>query len=167
MPTPIDNAKKKLAMLRAEIARIEQFISDYHVFSAGIDGDRADTRRTPLQGNLSTDDFPVDKRIEARRLGGPTPRDLAEMMERLIRDVGRPMTRGEIVEALELKDIVIPAQDKHRYIGTIAWRNKALFLNVHGRGYWLRGERPDKSVGGMATLAIDQPTEQSDKLSDA
>ena len=48
------------------------------------------------------------------------------------------MTRGEIVKAFELRDFEIPAKDKSRYLGTIAWRHKGKFVNVNGLGYWLR-----------------------------
>ena len=40
----------------------------------------------------------------------------------------------------EARDVEIPATDKARYVGTIMWRNKSKFLNIEGRGYWLRGE---------------------------
>ena len=50
------------------------------------------------------------------------------------------MTRGELVEALARRDVHIPAQDKPRYIGTLIWRNKSKFVNIEGRGYWLRGQ---------------------------
>jgi hypothetical protein len=59
-------------------------------------------------------------------------------MERLIRETGRPMTRGEIVSAFERRDVDIPAKDKARYLGTIAWRHKGTFVNIEGRGYWLK-----------------------------
>ncbi len=47
------------------------------------------------------------------------------------------MSRGEIVDAFDRRDIEIPAKDKARYVGTIAWRNKGVFVNIEGRGYWL------------------------------
>jgi hypothetical protein len=67
--------------------------------------------------------------------------EIAQMIERVIRKVGEPMTRGQLVEALERRDVDFPAADKARYIGTIIWRHKAVFVNIEGKGYWLRGQR--------------------------
>lgn len=63
------------------------------------------------------------------------------------------MSRGEIVDALERRDVEIPAQDKARYIGTLAWRNKGTFVNIEGRGYWLR----DAGVPLLSGEPIDAP----------
>lgn len=78
---------------------------------------------------------------------GPPPKEIAELMERVIRERGEPMSRGEIVEALERRDVEIPAQDKARYVGTLAWRKKGTFMNIEGRGYWLRNAGIPKLSG--------------------
>ena len=74
-------------------------------------------------------------------------------MERVIRERGEPLTRGQIVEALEMRDVVIPAVDKSRYIGTLAWRHKSIFVNIDGRGYWLRAE----GVPSLSGAPVDSP----------
>jgi hypothetical protein len=79
------------------------------------------------------------------------------MVERLIRDVGSPMTRGQIVEALALRDVDLPAADKARYIGTIIWRHKSIFVNLKGRGYWLRDARPVETGFGDDDSADELP----------
>ncbi len=63
-----------------------------------------------------------------------------ELVERIMRESGHPLTRGDIVEMLSARDVEMPGQDKARYVGTIMWRNKAKFVNIEGRGYWLRGQ---------------------------
>ena len=147
MPTPLENAFRRLAALKAEILRVERFISDYREFS----GDNSVTTETASTislvnggGNVSPFDAPsqaVDKSGEiprmSRRRGG-RPDEIAQMIERVIREIGEPMTRGQLVQALERRDVELPAADKARYIGTIIWRHKSIFVNVEGRGYWLR-----------------------------
>jgi reverse gyrase len=141
MATPIENARKRLASIRAEAEEIERFIAMYERFEKN-----AMARLDPLPSGNSEETYPqnslsVNIGDNSRRSAhkGLRPAQIAEMMERLIREVGRPMTRGEIVDAFDSRDFEIPAKDKGRYLGTIAWRNKGKFINIEGRGYWLRG----------------------------
>jgi hypothetical protein len=102
----------------------------------------ADRNFGALIGNNSVDNIPREGRWKRGR-----PAEIVAIIERIIREAGRPLTRGEIVEALEQRDVHIPAEDKQRYIGTIAWRHKSVFGNVGGLGYWLTGEPLPKAMG--------------------
>jgi hypothetical protein len=138
MPTPIEKARKRLAEVLAEAEEIRRFIDLYERFS---DDSGSGLLQRPVINSQET--YPqelkaVDSGDNSPRRSGPTPRELTSMMERIIREVGRPMTRGEIVEALARRDVEILAKDKQRYIGTLAWRNKGTFVNIDGLGYWLR-----------------------------
>jgi hypothetical protein len=144
MPTALENALTKAAELRAELDKIQLFIDLHRQFSdpevAGGTGGVADgamTKRDGIKGNVVRSQ-PVHNSVKKRR--GPTPPEIVALVERLIREVGKPMSRGEIVAALEARDVDLPAEDKPRYVGTIMWRNKSKFLNINGYGYWLRGE---------------------------
>lgn len=72
------------------------------------------------------------------------PADFANIMERVLADVGKPMQRGKLVEAVEGRGVEIPADDKARYLGTILWRHKDRFVNIPNLGYWLRNEGKSK-----------------------
>lgn len=155
MPDAVAIAQARINALKAEIKKLEAFIETYnevlamdspseepaHMTANGIPGGG---NVTPAQPEKN-----VEKRSsqrKSRRASGIRPSEIAEHMERIIREVGRPMTRGDIVDAFERRDIRIPYEDKARYIGTIAWRHKGVFENIEGRGYWLRGEAlPDQS----------------------
>ena len=67
------------------------------------------------------------------------PADFARIMETILKDVRRPLQRGEFVEEVEKRGHMIPSEDKPRYLGTILWRRDDLFESVDGRGYWLKG----------------------------
>jgi hypothetical protein len=134
MSNAIENARKRLAELKEEIAEIERFLQLWERFEAGTNADH-------LQNVPGKEPLPVDNSGgRRRRIQGARPDEVAFHMERVIRDRGEPMSRSEIVKALEARDILIPALDKSRYVGTIAWRNKATFKNIEGRGYWLCNE---------------------------
>ena len=153
MANAIENARKRLSALRNQVAEIERFLEMYEAFDAGTDADRGELRANPasapLSGNIPTESnsLVVDKSVEKRRRRGPRPAEIVQILERVIREAGRPLTRGEIVEALEHRDVEISAEDKHRYIGTIAWRNKSIFKNIEGLGYWLTGEPLPMAMG--------------------
>lgn len=174
MTSPLDKALQRLAELQREMDEVRQFIELYHRFDAGspvanrrartpdaVGGDSQLTGTTVENLTLQ----PVENSPEKTRKGRPAgsgPREIAEIMERVIREADRPLSRGEIVDALERREIGIPAQDKARYVGTIAWRNKGKFINIEGRGYWLRGEvlrAPGVSPG---TPYYDSPEEDPD-----
>ena len=166
MSTPVENARKRLAALRLEAAEIERFIALYERFSsdplapaeANVSGTLGHSGETYPQ-NLSYVDSGDNSWQTPRR--GPRPTEIAQMMERLIREVGRPMTRGEIVDAFDRRGMDIPAKDKARYLGTIAWRQKSIFTNVEGRGYWLRNV---PIVGDRLEEFSDPPEETSEEL---
>lgn len=173
--SPLENARKRLIELKKEVEKIEGFIEMYERFS-DEPGDPVVASFGPTEAAL-TGNSPVDNgdnkgvdKSEAprrrRRSAGVPTANLVAMVERLLTEVGHPMTRGEILAALEFRDVMIPAEDKPRYIGTIMWRNKAKFVNIEGRGYWLRGEHPSGGAIGMGMLAGDPAEEHSDELPD-
>lgn len=173
MTNPLENAKKRLAALRAEIADVERFVAMYATFSEGTEEGHAES---PLGTNIpnSEETFAqknpsVNSGEKWRRVGrkSATPGELVEVIRRVIREVGRPMTRGEIVDALLRRDVEFSAQDHARYIGTIMWRHKSVFLNVEGRGYWLRGEPLDwrRPSGLDVQLALNTPGEDREESS--
>jgi hypothetical protein len=159
MAEPIENARKRLTEIEAEAERIRQFLAMYERFSEENRLGSADLPAANSKENYPQDSSAVDIGNNSRRGGreGPLPRELVAMMERLIREVGRPMTRGEIVAALNRREVEIPAKDQQRYIGTLAWRHKGTFVNIEGRGYWLRREpvpAPSASSGADGQVAL-------------
>ncbi|MCE4226771.1 hypothetical protein HCU64_23805 [Methylobacterium sp. C25] len=79
----------------------------------------------------SSDDKP---RLRERNVY--SPRQLANFARAEILKRGRPMTRGELLDAFESEGIPLAGRDKARNLGTIMWRFREEFENVPGRGYW-------------------------------
>jgi cell division septum initiation protein DivIVA len=50
----------------------------------------------------------------------------------------RPMTRSEILTALQARGVKVPSNDPAKFVGRVLWR-AAEFVNV-GTGYWLKGQ---------------------------
>ena len=132
MASAIDNARRRLAELEKEIEEIQKFIELHERYlKLSTDSDAADDNEI-VSSDIS------QKQRKSRKTRMPTT-NLVDMIERIIREANHPLTRGELVEMLEARDVELPAADKPRYVGTIMWRNKSKFINIEGHGYWLRG----------------------------
>lgn len=66
------------------------------------------------------------------------PADVADSVAEILREAGRPMTRGEIADALSGRGIVLAGKDVNKNVGTILWRHQERFVNLEKLGYWLR-----------------------------
>lgn len=73
---------------------------------------------------------------QRRRRSDLTPTQIADLAREALGEWGRPMTRGELVTAIESRGVVIPGKDKSKNLGTILWRFRDRFRNIEGRGYW-------------------------------
>ncbi len=172
MPNPADVARERIFVIKAELAELEQFLAIYYRLSDSETPSIALSAQllevpkpaeskgnvAPQNGTTKSVDKPRVKR------SGIRPGDVAEHMARIIREVGLPMTRGDLVEALERRDIHIPYEDKGRYIGTIAWRHKGTFESIEGKGYWLRGEQMPKSLEDRHHNPFDELEQQMENL---
>jgi hypothetical protein len=127
MVGPIDKALKRREELERELKRINDFIEMYERFS-GTDGE---SRDLPNQAKQES------PRVTLRRT---RPAQLVRIMKAILKDLQRPLQRGQLVAELENRGHAIPTNgDKAQYLATILWRNRDHFENLEGRGYWLRG----------------------------
>jgi hypothetical protein len=125
----IDKALKRKEELERELKQINDFIEMYERLS-GTDSESPDL---PHQAEKQT--IPPLKSIRRTR-----PRQLVRVMEAILKDLQRPLKRGELVAELENRGHSIPTNgDKAQYLATILWRNRNHFENLEGRGYWLKG----------------------------
>lgn len=119
---------EKRAKLREELHKIDSFLDLYRELIG--------TEPVPSETNVSA------KRVEKvaehyrRRSGTVKPSDLGPMVRRILLDHGKPMTRSELVKALEDRDVPLGGADKSKYLGTILWRAREAFTNIEGQGYW-------------------------------
>lgn len=65
---------------------------------------------------------------------------MSQVVTQILQERQKPMTRNEMVDALEMKGIPVAGVDPAKAIGTILWRMRDEFVNLPGWGYWLIGE---------------------------
>lgn len=134
------NALKIRRELLAKLAEVDRFLALHDQFSG--------TERARNEPAPSAPPAPIP--AESRGMAIPDavepapsrkkgrPADFAGIAERVLAEVGRPMTRAQLVSEIEARGVPVPSDDKPRYIGTILWRHKDTFVNVAGEGYSLR-----------------------------
>lgn len=118
--TAYQNAMKKRAELRQQLEEVEQFLRLCEKFAGPRPAEKSDT---PGSGE---------------QRGSLSGMDLVPHIRRLILDVGRPQSRGDVVKALDERGIHVGGQDPATNIGTVMWRAKEAFINLKPLGYWPR-----------------------------
>lgn len=145
MDSAVANALKRKEELERELAEIRQFLT-LHQKYGGTKSEDAETdwpvavvkKGDTIIGRV----VPHSQPTKMKKVRG-APANFSEIAERVLIDVGRPLTRTELVDEIEKRGVVVPSIDKARYIGTILWRHRNKFENIDGEGYWLKGrERP-------------------------
>jgi hypothetical protein len=67
-----------------------------------------------------------------------SPAEVAAHVRSVLRSVGRPMTRGQLVRAMQEQGVSLPGVDKSKNLGTILWRHPGQFVNLPKLGYWVK-----------------------------
>ncbi len=146
MDVAVLNALKKMRKLQQEIKELDAFIAKYEELS-GNKIQQDDLLAVPDSVINPHDSLSGSGKIVKRR---NNIKKLLDITERLIRESGRPMTRGEIVDGMDRLNITIHSKDKAKYIGTLLWRNDTRFVAVEGEGY------------ALPNMVIENATNESD-----
>jgi hypothetical protein len=146
MDDSVANALKRRAEIERELVDIDLFLA-LHRRYAGTNTETGAAQ--PLERASENAYTPEEAAAAEEAIAQSKPRgrpaDFVRIMEGILKDVQRPLSRGEFVEQIEKRGHVIPSEDKPRYLGTILWRNGKIFENHEGRGYWLAGKPLPKS----------------------
>lgn len=136
--------------LRSRLKEIELALRVYEQFLKPEQGDAASL------GPVDSGDSSIHEPTHERPLQRPREREVSMRPSRrgphavrdeaitILHEHGRPLTRGELANELQMRRVELPGKDdenKARYVGTIMWRNREnWFEHVEGKGYWLKGE---------------------------
>ena len=77
---------------------------------------------------------------------GAKPAQVVSTVEEILSGSAMPMTRGQIMKALEERSVNIAGVNPANTLGTTLSRNKDIFVNIEGYGYWLKAR--DFAAGG-------------------
>lgn len=157
MDKAVENALARRAELRRELDEIEGFLSLYDRFkslgspqaSLGIITPASAPVTGPARSFASieriNDDFTGVKEEQSppsapQSVGkGLSREELRPHIEALIREAGRPLTRGNLLRKLDQRGTPVGGKaDRAKNMGTIMWRLKDHFVNLPGYGYWLK-----------------------------
>lgn len=132
MDAVYEKAQRRREELRRELEEIDLFLRLHQKFSHGTEAEL----NTAMGGKSATNEegHPVPARPD--RIRNLPKNMMAKEVRQMILERRAPMTRTDIVEALELKGIPVAGQDKSKAIGTIMWRLRDRFRNIEGLGYW-------------------------------
>lgn len=116
------------ALLR-ELKEVEALISQFQ-------GVKARLKRLSPSSDVRSQSLLL--RLEGRPRNLVTPAEIANRVEGILREAGRPMTRSELATKLMEEGIPLVGSDISKNVGTILWRHKDRFVNLKRLGYWLR-----------------------------
>lgn len=140
MDDALDRAVRRREKLLRELEKLDEYIRLHRELFGDEDTSLSASPHQPREPIQSEEPPAASQRTRGR------PAEIAAAAERVIRELNRPVQRGELVERIEAEGIGIHSEDKARYIGTILWREKDRFENIEGEGYWLVGvDRPDST----------------------
>lgn len=139
MADALANARARKEELLEELRQIDQFISLYLHFSADETTERVTNTASPQSepppvespdGDVANGASDASPAAGQRRAVRGRPNAIADAAADLIRESGQPLTRGQLVEALEARGVALESTDKAKYVGTIMWRHKDRFTNT-------------------------------------
>ena len=144
MDSAVANALKRRAEIKAELKTIESFLELYDHFKNGTE---------PSQALMKFDE-PEPERSESSVAPAPVVAEavpyqppkrglskeaLKPWIEAMITDAGKPLTRGQLLRALDNRGIPVGGEaNRPKNMGTILWRLRDDFVSLSGYGYWPR-----------------------------
>lgn len=126
----VKKALKEQRELRARLKEVDAFLENTRRYNDG---------KLPIVDNANEMAARSHERmreyVQRRRR---STEGVVQAATEILREVGRPMTRFELADALERRNVVVGGTDKAKNIGTILWRSPD-FVST-GEGYWVAEE---------------------------
>lgn len=117
----IDELQKKLAELKRDLARTDQFISDWNVFA----------------GLAKAESAPAATSSKAQN---PERALVGDRAATALQVAGHPLSRSELFDALSKMGLSITGKDPQMVLSTMMWRMQDRFVRIPGFGYWFRDQ---------------------------
>jgi hypothetical protein len=142
------NALNMRQKLKTELLDIENFIRVYqHLRTIESPQQSLELESSEPEQALESANFvqPVSDSDESRvhvpesaamARRGYTKEMLKPHVRKLLLDAGTPLTRTQLLRALDARDIPVGGSNRPKNMGTIMWRLSDHFVNLDGFGYW-------------------------------
>jgi hypothetical protein len=149
MDSAVFNAMKRREEIREELADIDRFLKLYDRFKKQSDSPQGTLElrgvKTEQTSKQTESKAPQDDAAEAAAAQissnrGWTREMLRPHLRRTILEEGRPLSRTQILKALDSQGIPVGGTDRAKNMGTIMWRLNDDFVSLEGFGYWPRNE---------------------------
>ena len=135
----MDDAIRIAIARRAQLAEEMALVDQYIALHAKLFGETKGSEIENVSKTDGNDDGLADTSGAVTVKRRNNPKAVADRVEAILRQEGRPIQRGELIKRVEDSGMPIHSVDKGKYIGTILWRESDRFVNVEGAGYWLAG----------------------------
>lgn len=145
----VEYARHRREAIQEELQRIDHFLKLYDEFAAKYASEarpeptvniQAATERVtaliePVLPLVDPEVVPEAPARRKRASGNPKPEEVIRVARMAMLAKGHPMTRRQVLDALQTQGITINGHDPIKVIGTTLWRSKQ-FVQHEGFGYW-------------------------------
>src|SRR5438067_7182180 len=135
--------RKEIAMLQVEAREIEGALTVMRRFGAVLSNEAPAPRQTPSEVARIIEEGARNSAAQGFQM---SQAEFEVLAAKAMNEIGRPMTRTQILDWLERNGTPLQGTDASKNAGTKLWRAKEKFINLRGSGYWFR-DRPCEAVG--------------------
>lgn len=140
--TAYENALARREELRREMEKVEQFLALYQEFESPAHNSPNSPKPLESDAKNAVGERATQRRKSAKKV---SPAVLKDYVAAILKESGRPLSRREIVHALEAKKVPVPGENKTGYIGSLIHRFKDEISRADDGGYWFTGYGPGQA----------------------
>ena len=133
------NAVSRRDELNKELEKVEQFLLLYQQFESIGPVQQNGTKPHDSGPKTAESSSEPHRRKSGKKLNPTVLKDLVKVV---LKEANQPLSRREIVEAIEAKNYAINSKNKTGYIGSLLHRFKSELSSENGNGYWFTGFEP-------------------------
>lgn len=157
-------AQEAIAVAKADLEKVNGFITLWHEFADGTAGTPADSEPAARSNVIQPANAPdlaevaSEPRRGKRPRGNPKKEVVAGIAREIIQAKNAPMPRSELFAALRDRGIEIKGSDPEMVFSTMLWRMPTAIVRLPEFGYWLpeRVYGPAGYVPGVQRTMIDK-----------
>jgi len=135
--TAYQHAMKRREELKRELSEIDEFLRLHRKFSVGSFQVEVVPPENVSGTKSDSTDTSDDSKATSRRVNPPRE-EVRRIAREVMLEMGRPLTRGELLEQFAARGTPIQGADPSKNMGTLMWRLSDHFVNIEGHGYWPR-----------------------------